>query len=73
MLKLVTRFGDMDLVFSPAGELTGYDPWFVRSRPARLRERLVVAVADLDAIISSKVAREPSEGPAGAAVPRVVA
>ena len=56
MLKLVTRFGDMDLVFSPAGELNGYDPWFVRSQPARLRERLVVAVADLDAIISSKVA-----------------
>lgn len=37
-------------------ELNGYDKWFVRSRPAQLREGLVVSVADLDAIISSKVA-----------------
>ncbi len=54
MLNLVTRLGDMDLVFSPAGELNGYDQWVVHSQPAQLREGLVVAVADLDAIIDSK-------------------
>lgn len=56
MLNLVTRFGDIDLVFTPAGSLTNYEQWLERSRRAQLREGLVVAVADLDDIISSKTA-----------------
>lgn len=56
MLNLVTRCGDIDLVFTPAGALTDYEQWVVRSRPAQLREGLVVAVADLDDIIASKSA-----------------
>lgn len=56
MLNLVTRYGDMDLVFTPAGALTGYRQWLERSRRAQLREGLIVAVADLDDIIASKVA-----------------
>ena len=56
MLNLVTRFGDVDLVFTPAGALTNYEQWLDRSREAKLREGLVVAVADLDDIIASKSA-----------------
>lgn len=56
MLNLVTVFGDVDLVFTPAGELTNYEQWFERSRRAQLREGLIVAVADLDDIIASKTA-----------------
>ena len=56
MLNLVTRFGDMDLVFTPAGNLKVYEQWLERSRPAQLREGLIVAVASLDDIIASKVA-----------------
>ena len=56
MLNLVTRFGDIDLVFTPAGTLKNYDQWLERSRRAQLREGLVVAVADLDDIIASKPA-----------------
>ena len=56
MLNLVTRFGDMDLVFTPAGTLKSYEQWLERARRAQLREGLVVAVADLDDIIASKTA-----------------
>ncbi len=56
MLNLVTDYGDLDLVFSPAGALADYEAWMERSRHARLREGVVVAVADLDDIIASKVA-----------------
>lgn len=56
MLNLVTRFGDIDLVFTPAGTLRNYEQWLERSRRAQLREGLVVAVADLDDIIASKIA-----------------
>lgn len=56
MLNLVTRFGDIDLVFTPAGELKTYEQWLERSRRAQLKEGLVVAVADLDDIIASKTA-----------------
>ena len=54
MLNLETAFGDMDLVFTPAGTLIGYEGWLERSRRAQLREGLIVAVADLDDIIDSK-------------------
>jgi hypothetical protein len=56
MLNLVTRFGDVDLVFTPAGALKNYEQWLERSHKAKLREGLVVAVADLDDIIASKTA-----------------
>ena len=56
MLNLVTRCGDIDLVFTPAGTLKNYEQWLERSRRAQLREGLVVAVADLDDIIASKTA-----------------
>jgi hypothetical protein len=56
MLNLVTRFGDLDLVFTPAGTLKNYEQWLERARRAQLREGLVVAVADLDDIIASKSA-----------------
>jgi hypothetical protein len=44
------------LVFTPAGTLKNYEQWLERSRRAKLREGLVVAVADLDDIIASKTA-----------------
>lgn len=56
MLNLVTQYGDVDLVLTPAGPLQTYEQWLVRARRARLRDGLVVAVADLDDIIASKVA-----------------
>ncbi len=56
MLNLVTGFGDIDLVFTPAGNLQVYEQWLERSRRAQLREGLIVAVASLDDIIASKVA-----------------
>ena len=56
MLNLVTRCGDIDLVFTPAGTLKNYEQWLERSRRAQLREGLVVAVADLEDIIASKTA-----------------
>lgn len=56
MLNLVTRYGDVDLVFTPAGALKNYEQWLERSRKAQLREGLVVAVANLDDIIASKTA-----------------
>ncbi len=56
MLNLVTRYGDLDLVFTPAGALASYEQWAVLARSAELREGLVVAVASLDDIIASKLA-----------------
>jgi hypothetical protein len=56
MLNLVTRFGDVDLVFTPAGALGNYEQWLEGSRQARLREDLIVAVASLDDVIASKTA-----------------
>ena len=56
MLNLTTCYGDLDLVFTPAGELTSYEQWAVAARSAELREGLVVAVAALDDIIASKSA-----------------
>jgi hypothetical protein len=56
MLNLVTKFGQMDLTFSPSGALSTYEQWRVHARAAQLREGLVVVVAALDDIIASKVA-----------------
>jgi hypothetical protein len=56
MLNLVTEFGDMDLVFTQAGTVQGYEQWLEHSRSAQLRLGVVVAVADLNDIIASKEA-----------------
>lgn len=56
MLNLVTDFGDMDLVFNPAGRLVNYEQWNKGAKYAQLEPGLVVAVAALDDIIASKSA-----------------
>jgi len=56
MLNLVTDFGDMDLVFNPAGRLVNYEQWNEGAKYAQLEPGLVVAVAALDDIIASKSA-----------------
>ena len=56
MLNLVTDFGDMDLVFNPAGRLHGYEQWNESAVLAHLAPGLVVSVAALDDIIASKTA-----------------
>jgi len=56
MLNLVTDFGDMDLVFNPAGRLVNYEQWNDGAKYAQLEPGFVVAVAALDDIIASKSA-----------------
>lgn len=56
MLNLVTDFGDMDLVFNPAGRLVNYEQWNEGAKYAQLEPGLVVAVAALDDVIASKSA-----------------
>lgn len=56
MLNLVTDLGDVDLEFSPAGGLVGYEGWSVRAEFAELEPGVVISVAALDDIIESKTA-----------------
>ena len=56
MLNLVTDYGDMDVVFNPAGQLSDFEQWSKRAENAQLEPGLVVAVATLDDIIASKAA-----------------
>jgi len=56
MLNLVTDYGDMDVVFNPAGQLSDFEQWSQRAENAQLEPGLVVAVATLDDIIASKAA-----------------
>lgn len=56
MLNLVTDFGDVDLVFNPAGRLVNYEQWNKGATYAQIEPGLVVAVAALDDIIASKSA-----------------
>ena len=56
MLNLVTDYGDVDLVFNPAGQLSNFEQWSQRAESAQLEPGLVVAVAALDDIIASKSA-----------------
>ena len=56
MLNLVTDYGDVDLVFNPAGQLSNFEHWSQRAESAQLEPGLVVAVAALDDIIASKSA-----------------
>lgn len=56
MLHLVTDYGDIDLVFDPAGQLSDFEQWSRRAESAELEPGLTVAVAALDDIIASKSA-----------------
>ena len=56
MVNLVTSHGDLDLVFSAAGNLKAFEQWAERARPTQLRDGVIVAVANLDDIIASKTA-----------------
>lgn len=54
LLNLVTRFGDVDLAFTPAGT-TGFDDLATRAIPVRIRN-VTVSVAALEDVIRSKQA-----------------
>lgn len=54
MLNLTTDFGDVDLVFSPAGPLNGYEEWNNNAVFAELEPGLIIATASLDDVIESK-------------------
>jgi hypothetical protein len=56
MLTLVTDFGILDLAFTPAGPLDGYDAWNAGSSSIEIADRLTVRVAGLDDVIDSKAA-----------------
>lgn len=56
MLNLVTDYGDIDLVFNPAGRLSDFEQWSERAESAELEPGLTVAIAALDDIIASKFA-----------------
>ncbi len=54
MLNLVTDLGELDLTFSPSGELDGFDAWNAHAVIVEIAEGLTVAVAALDDVIASK-------------------
>jgi hypothetical protein len=54
MLNLTTDYGDIDLTFSPAGGLDGFDGWDERAVDTEIAPALVVRIAALDDIIDSK-------------------
>ncbi|MEX1007838.1 MAG: hypothetical protein WD271_08335 [Acidimicrobiia bacterium] len=54
ILNLVTDYGDIDLTFSPAGRLDGFDGWDEGAIEAEIGPGLVVRIAALDDIIDSK-------------------
>ena len=54
MLNLVTELGELDLTFSPSGELDGFDDWNAHAVIVEIAEGLTVAVAALDDVIASK-------------------
>lgn len=58
MLNLVTDHGDLDLTFSPSGELDGFDGWNTNALQVEIAEGLTVHVASLDDIIASKRAAD---------------
>jgi hypothetical protein len=54
MLNLVTELGELDLTFSPSGELDGFDDWNARAAVVEIAAGLTVVVAALDDVIASK-------------------
>lgn len=53
-LTLTTDFGDLDLVFQPAGPKASYADWAAGADHVDLGDRLIVAIAALGDIIASK-------------------
>ena len=56
MLNLVTKFGDLDLAFAPAGPMVKFEQWNANATSIDVRDRLVVRVAALEDVIASKIA-----------------
>ncbi len=54
VVNLTTDHGDVDLVFEPAGPRQSFSDWNVTATDVDLAEGLVVRIASLDDIISSK-------------------
>ena len=54
MVNLVTELGELDLTFSPSGELGGFDGWNSHAVIVEIAAGLTVAVAALDDVIASK-------------------
>jgi hypothetical protein len=54
MLNLATDLGDLDLTFTPAGGLGGFEEWSVRALQVQIAADVSVLVASLDDIIDSK-------------------
>ncbi len=54
VLSLVTDYGDVDLTFSPAGRLDGFDGWDAGALDVEISPEVVVRIASLDDIIDSK-------------------
>ena len=56
MLNLVTKFGDLDLAFDPAGPRTGFNDWNANATALDIGDNLIVRVAALADVIDSKAA-----------------
>ena len=54
MVNLITEFGELDLTFTPSGELGGFDEWKAHATVVDISDGLAVAVAALDDVIASK-------------------
>ena len=58
MLNLVGDFGDIDLMFRPAGSLDGYSDWASHAFEVEIAEGVRISIAALDDIIESKRAAD---------------
>lgn len=58
ILNLATDHGDIDLTFSPAGPLSGFDDWDAGAVAVEIGPGLIVRIAALDDIIDSKRAAD---------------
>ena len=64
-LNLTTDFGDLDLVFAPAGPKSTYEAWLQEAGEMDLGDSLVVTIASLaDVIASKRAANRPKDAAA---------
>lgn len=56
ILNLVTDYGDLDVLFSPAGPTGDYEGWRRHASEVEVSDGVVVYVGGLDDIIASKSA-----------------
>ncbi len=56
MLNLVTKYGDLDLAFNPAGPNAGFTDWDANAMSLDVGDSLIVRVAALADVIESKTA-----------------